>query len=586
MDASSIYFILIPVLASLVLFCIPKKFEGVNKALFVAAAIFNIAAVLVFFGKDIAANFPWAAFGFSFSILTSSLKEILLIISAVFALLTAIFTICNPQGTSKVKLFNASVLLALGFANGAVLTNSLVFLLIFIEALAIPFILMILSSDNDNKKLAVKAFVITAVADLFLMLGIGIVYALSKTVQISDISLALSGGQAKAAFIFMVIGAAGKLGAMPFHSWMPEAAEKTSVGFLVFMATAVEKVLGIYILYVAIKIFNVAPGAVAWQLLAAVALGALVAALLSNSQNSFKKMLIYTSISQGGFMMLAMLTAVPVAIAGAVFHLLAHTVYKSALFFGAGILEESKSETVSYKNNVYIFICFTLAVASFIGVPLFAAFYSKELVYEGAFAAGIVWYAALVLVTFFCSSAVLNWFGKIFFNNNSETKQYSVTSMIAALTASFLCLLLGVFSNIPEHVIGKAVPFTQEHSGVLIFAVSISALLIVVVNFIIGSVKNNGLGFVSPIVKYLGINKLDETQKADPYELAISFYKKFAAASFNFDKLLNKVYDVVIPSAALKTAAALKNIHNGDTTRYILWVLAAIVVAVIFFVFS
>ena len=585
MNMASINFILIPVILALVMFCIPKKFAKTSKTIFIAAAVFNLAAIVALFGQNIVANCPWFAFNFSFSVSLTSFKEMLLAISALFALLTAVFTVKNLKENSEIKLFNASLILALGFANGAIISESLIFLLVFIEALAIPFVLMILSSQNDTKKLAIKAFVITAVADLFLMLSVGMIYFVSKSVNISDISIVLSGWTAKLAFIFMVIGAAGKLGVMPFHSWMPEAAEKTSVGFLVFMATAAEKVLGIYILFVALKIFNVAPGNVSWIILAIVAVGALVAALLSNSQKSFKKMLIYTSISQGGFMMLAMLTAVPVAIAGAVLHLLAHTAYKSALFFGAGILDENKSETLSYKNNIYVFICFILAIASFIGVPLFAAFYSKEFVYAGAAGAGIVWYIALVLITFFSASAVLNWFGKIFFSGDQSQAQYSSVSLNVTLVTAFLSLFLGVFSGVPIRIIESAIPLAAEHSGSLILIISMLALLIVLLNFILGSIKNNRLGFVSGVIKYLGINKLDESEQADPYNLAIKGYNGFAAAAFGFDKLLNKVYDVVITTAALSTAAVLKSLHNGNMSRYILWVLVAILAAVLFFVF-
>ena len=260
MDISTIYFILVPIIVSLVLFFLPEKTKRVNQFIFAAVTAFNLVAVCAIFGKIIFSTFNWASFDFIYSIDIKTDKELLLLIIAVFAFLSSIFAIGNLKDNPKEKLFNAAMILALGFANGAIISSNLIFMLAFIEALAIPFVIMILASPNDNKKLALKSFAITAVADLFLMFGIGIVYFISKSMNIFDISINMSSGLANVAFVCFAVGAAGKLGVMPFHSWMPEAAEKTPVPFLVFMATAVEKVLGVYILLVAVTIFNIKPG--------------------------------------------------------------------------------------------------------------------------------------------------------------------------------------------------------------------------------------------------------------------------------------------------------------------------------------
>lgn len=579
--------IIIPILCSAAIFCAAEKYRKYKEIFFVASVVFNLWAVCFYFSKDIFIYSAWATFDFSFSVIMTKFAGLMLIITAFFALLTSVFAVSNMKDNPKGSLFNAAMLLALSFVNGAVITDSLIFLLIFIEALAIPFVMMILSGAGDNKKLALKAFTITAAADLFLMMGIGIVYSMSKTMNISEISLNLASPLSVTAFVSMIIGAAGKLGVMPFHSWLPEASEKTPVPFMVFMATAAEKVLGIYIIFVALKIFAVESGTpVTYILTGAAAAGAVIAALLAGSQKSFKKMLIYTSISQGGFMMAAMLTAFPAAVAGAVFHLLAHTIYKSSLFFGAAIIEDCKAETVSYKKNPYIFLCFILAAASFIGVPFFAAFYSKEMIYEGALRAGAVWYALMVLVTFFCSAAVLNWFGKIFFNSGGKTFDYPVTSMIPAVTTALLCLFVGIFKNIPLTIIQSEIPIAAHgHADLLLVIVSLAALIIALVNFIAGYRKGgNGLGFVKPLLCFLKIDKLNENGNADPYNIALSVYDYFAEASFSFDKALNRIYDGALVRSVLFCSEMIKKAHNGSLSRYLIWALCGLAVIILFFV--
>ncbi len=585
MSMISLLLIIAPIVFAVALFCAPEKYKQAKSYIFIVAAIFNLWAVCAYFSENVFAYAQWAAFDFSFSIVTSQFNMFLLVIAAFFAALTAIFALNNMKNNPKASMFGASMMLAVSFVNGVLITDSLLFVLIFIEALAVPFVLMILSSENNNKKLALKAFTITAIADLFFMAGIALAYCVAKTMNISEISITLNSGLEIAAFIFIMVGAAGKLGVMPFHSWMPEASEKTSVPFMVFMATAAEKILGIYIIFIALKMFNVAPGSTVTCVIAAVvAVGAIIAALLSNKQGTFKKMLVYTSISQGSFMMIAMLTAIPVAIAGAVLHLLAHTVYKSSLFYVAGVMDDSKESVISFKNNPYIFTCFILAAASFIGVPFFAAFFSKEMMYEGAMNAGIIWLAVMMLITFFCSSAILDWMGKIFFGNEGKHAEYPVSSMIAVVTAAFLCLLLGIFKKVPLTVIEEKIHFA-EHSSTLLLAISLAMLFIVLINFIVGYVKyKNGLGFVKGIISFLKIDKLNENSALDPYNLVGRVYKSFGKASFDFDKFLNWVYDSLFVNSVLICSSAIKRVHNGSLSRYIVWVLLGIAVIVLFFV--
>ncbi|MDR1695966.1 MAG: hypothetical protein LBR69_04995 [Endomicrobium sp.] len=576
--------IFMPLLCAAVLFFIPEKYRNFKKGFFILSALLNLAAACWFFSNNFIAYYDWAGFDFSFSVVTSIFKVFLLIIPAFFAFLVSIFSLSNMKDKPRASLFSASVMLALSCVNGAVLTDSLLFFLVFIEALAIPFVLMIISSENDNKKLAVKAFVITAVADLFLMAGIAITYAIAGTMNISEIMLDLSGSSRIAAFIFIVIGAAGKLGVMPFHSWIPEAAEKTPVPFMVFMATAAEKVLGIYIFIIALQMFDAASFNITIVLMSLAALSAVIAALLANSQKSFKKMLAYTSISQGSFMAAAMLSGIPLAIAGAVLHLLAHTVYKSSLFFVAGIMDDTKAEIISYKNNPYIFTCFILTAASFIGVPFFAAFVSKEFIYDGILHLNGIMLAVMIIVTFFCSSAVLNWFGKIFFTKDGEHVEYPVSSMIPALTTALLCLLLGVFKKVPVGALESLMEI-HEHAHSVLLIISVSALVIALLNFIIGFAKyKNGLGFVSGIVSALGINKLDAAESADPYNIALKAYDGFGRVSFNLDKSLNWIYDVLIVKSVFKLSIVFKEAHNGSLPQYVLWTLCGIAVIILFFV--
>ncbi len=89
------------------------------------------------------------------------------------------------------------------------------------------------------------------------MFGIILICAFSGTFLVSQINIDINRSGAVLAFVLMFIGAAAKAGAMPFHSWIPDAADKAPVPFMVFMVTVVEKILAVYILIRIVKDFFV-----------------------------------------------------------------------------------------------------------------------------------------------------------------------------------------------------------------------------------------------------------------------------------------------------------------------------------------
>jgi NADH-quinone oxidoreductase subunit L len=246
--------------------------------------------------------------------------------------------------------------------------------------------------EKPNSNAAMKAFLTTRTGDVGLMIGIIILF--SQTGGTFNIvatnRLALSGsishGMLLAASVALLIGIMGKSGQFPLHTWLPDAmAGPTPVSALIHAATMV--VAGVYLgarLYgVFWEGFSIPHGGI--NMMAAVGgITVIIGALLAFVQDDIKKVLAYSTISQLGYMVMALGVG---AWTAAVFHLFTHAFFKALLFLGAGSVSHSGAHHSfdmkkdmgglrKYMPQTYItFLVGTLALA---GIFPFAGFFSKD----------------------------------------------------------------------------------------------------------------------------------------------------------------------------------------------------------------
>jgi NADH-quinone oxidoreductase subunit L len=245
--------------------------------------------------------------------------------------------------------------------------------------------------EGANSRAALKAFLTTRTGDIGLMIGIIILFF---TVGSFDIgrsnAYALSPGADHAALlaaaVCLFIGVIGKSGQFPLHTWLPDAmAGPTPVSALIHAATMV--VAGVYLvarLYpVFFNGFSIAAGGVNLMVLIG-GITIIIGALLAFVQDDIKKVLAYSTISQLGYMVMALGAGAWVA---AVFHLFTHAFFKALLFLGAGSVSHSGSHhSFDMKHDMgglrkympitfWTFIVGTLALA---GIFPFAGFWSKD----------------------------------------------------------------------------------------------------------------------------------------------------------------------------------------------------------------
>ena len=287
-----------------------------------------------------------------------------------------------------------------------------------------------------------KAFLVNRVGDFGFILGIGLIAAYAGTLNYTE-AFAKAGDLAKIGFpgtdwmlitvicICLFIGAMGKSAQFPLHVWLPDSMEgPTPISALIHAATMVPA--GIFMVARMSPLFELSDTALSFIMVIG-AITALFMGFLGIIQNDIKRVVAYSTLSQLGYMMVALGAS---AYSVAVFHLMTHAFFKALLFLAAGsvIMGVHHNQDIRWMGGLRKYMPITwitslLGSLALIGTPLFAGFYSKDSIIEAVHfsklpGAGFAYFAVLagVFVTAFYSFRMyfLVFHGKERFDQNPE----------------------------------------------------------------------------------------------------------------------------------------------------------------------
>ena len=351
-------------------------------------------------------------------------------------------------------------------------------------------------TDPANGYAARKAFVVTRVGDTAMAVGLFLLFQQLGTLNIQDLMNRAQGmwsvGSALPTITALLLlgGAVGKSAQLPLQTWLPDAmAGPTPVSALIHAATMVTA--GVYLIARTHVLFALAPAA----LTAVAVVGAatlMLAGFSGLAQSDIKRVLAYSTISQIGYMFLALGVG---AWAAAVFHLMIHAFFKALLFLGAGAIihcldgEQDMFKMGGLRREMPLtFWTFLIGSASLAALPLVTAgFYSKDLIIWQAFAStrGSVWLWAAALAGAFLTSmytfrmVFLTFYGPV----GKPAKHKPGWPMNIALVVLAVLSLCGGFLQIPKtmggglelfsHFVQNALPATvlsASREGYEVFA--------------------------------------------------------------------------------------------------------------------
>ena len=269
-----------------------------------------------------------------------------------------------------------------------------------------------------------KAFITTRVGDFGFMVAMFLIFAELGSLDYSAMSAGagkLAAGTATAIALLLFLGAVGKSAQIPLHVWLPDAMEgPTPVSALIHAATMVTA--GVFLVARANPFFEASGGSALTVVSIIGAATALLAATVALIQVDIKRVLAYSTISQLGFMFLALGVR---AYAAAIFLVVAHAFYKATLFLGAGSVIHGSADNQDMrtmgglrKYMPFTALGFIVAWLAIAGVPPFAGFWAKDEVLSRAYFAGdygvwIIGVVAAAMTAFYMTRAV--WL--VFFGN-------------------------------------------------------------------------------------------------------------------------------------------------------------------------
>ncbi len=242
---------------------------------------------------------------------------------------------------------------------------------------------------------AKKAFIANRVGDVGLSLAIMLMFATVGTTSFGGVfanAAGLTGGTATVLGLLLLLGACGKSGQFPLHTWLPDAMEgPTPVSALIHAATMVTA--GVYLIARSNPVFDRSPTALlVVSIVGAVTL--VIGCIIGCAYDDIKKVLAYSTVSQIGYMFLAVGLGKGVY-AIAILHLLTHGFFKACMFLSAGSVMHAMDDQVDMRRfgglrtvMPVTFGCFTAGYLAIIGLPPFAGFFSKDKIIEAAYDKG------------------------------------------------------------------------------------------------------------------------------------------------------------------------------------------------------
>lgn len=324
--------------------------------------------------------------------------------------------------------------------------------------------------DMRNNEAAKKAFIFNRVGDLGFILGMTLIFAYCGTLSFGDLFIkgndisGLSGNVATAAAILLFVGAMGKSAQIPLHAWLPDAmAGPTPVSALIHAATMVTA--GIYMVARSSALFEMSESASNVVVIAGI-LTALLGASVALTQNDIKKVLAYSTVSQLGFMFVALgLGAYSIA----VFHVITHAFFKALLFLGSGSVIHAMGGEQDIRRmgglkkwmpvTYWTFLIGTIAIC---GIFPFAGFFSKDQIMAYALELNIPVFALLMLASAGTAFYMFRMFYLTFHGNfrGTESQAHHLHESPRVMTLPLVVLavlsVIGGFIGFP-HAIGEEV---------------------------------------------------------------------------------------------------------------------------------
>lgn len=438
---------LLPAAAFLIIGFFTRPFKKFSAGIAIAASIVSfilaLGVVTAVITNGIAVEnpfiqrIPWFSVGglnIPMGVLIDPLTAMMLFVVTTVSLLVQIYSVGYMHWDPGFSRFFAYLSLFAASMLGLVLSVNFLEMYVFWELVGLCSYLLIgfYYYKESAREAAKKAFITTRVGDFGLLLGILILQITFGTLDFIELQslvpeFILAGGTAFMTVVALLcfVGPIGKSGQFPLHVWLPDAMEgPTPVSALIHAATMV--VAGVYLVARAYFMFSALPGVmevIAWV----GGFTAIFAAFIALTQRPIKRILAYSTISQLGYMMLALGVG---SLTASMFHLMTHAFFKALLFLCAGAVMHAMADEADIfkmgglrKKMPWTFGAMTIGVLAIAGIPPFAGFFSKDEILAAAAEVSPVLFILATITAFMTAFYMSRLLFAVFFGQGSEASE-------------------------------------------------------------------------------------------------------------------------------------------------------------------
>ena len=287
-------------------------------------------------------------------------------------------------------------------------TNMLtIYLGLELLALSLYAMVALYRNNSASSEAAMKYFVLGALASGMLLYGISMVYGATGSLSLAGINDVLSGADersngARFGLVFIVVGLAFKLGAVPFHMWVPDVYDGAPTSVTLFIATAPK--IAAFAMLIRLLVDALPVLHADWQQMLSIlaALSVIVGNLVAIAQTNIKRMLAYSTISHVGFLLMGIVGATGAGYSASMFYAIVYAFTTLAAFGVLLALSRDGYEAVElsdlsglFKRNWLLGLVMMLAMFSLAGVPPLVGFYAKLSVLQAVVDGGYLWLAVV-----------------------------------------------------------------------------------------------------------------------------------------------------------------------------------------------
>ncbi|WP_407396788.1 NADH-quinone oxidoreductase subunit L [Anaerovibrio sp.] len=502
---------LLPAMAFVIIGMITRSYGKLSAAIAVCMSFISfllssgVTYALVNYGISVEQPFVqqlnWMHIGsvsISMGVLIDPLTAMMLMVVSTVSLLVQIYSVGYMKGDKGYGRFFAFLSLFAASMLGLVLAVNFLQMYVFWELVGLCSYLLIgfYYYKVSAREAAKKAFMTTRVGDFGLLLGILLLQINFGTLDFMElreivpayISMAGTGLMTVIALLVFV-GPIGKSGQFPLHVWLPDAMEgPTPVSALIHAATMV--VAGVYLVGRAFFMFTELPcvmNVIAWV----GGFTAFFAASIAFTQTAIKRILAYSTISQLGYMMLALGVG---SLTASFFHLMTHAFFKALLFLCAGAVMHAMADEANIfkmgglrKKMPITFATMTIGVLAIAGIPPFAGFFSKDEILLAAAQVSTPLYVLATLTAFMTAFYMARLLFVTFCADPADEESYehahepSKFMLFPLIVLAALAVVSGLWGHLEGF--GEWVRFGHPHEAGIDMTIAVSSTILSFIAF-------------------------------------------------------------------------------------------------------